>query len=1058
MRRFCLFLFLLMAITANAAKHDSVLVEVKGTVLDEATRQPLAGIQIRTLESNRYTAMSGEDGTFTIHVPRTARTLYVHGPDYLSQQVSIANAQPSGVRLFMLSDHFRPLYDDQTAITARRTATPDAAHAMTADDDIRDQLGADVRTVTRTGAPAIGADMFIRGLGSINANSQPLVVIDGIEMDMQRGRTSLHQGSVLNMLASIMPADIDQITVLKNGTALYGARGANGVILITTKRGQSMATRIDVNVSTGLTLVPSLPTMMDAAQYRTYATQLMGTIDGMKQQTPNMQFLNDDPQGYYYHQYHNDTDWGKEVYRNALTQNYNINVQGGDDVGMYNLSVGYADANSTAKGNEFSRMNMRFNTDINIIRGLDTQFNLNISKTTRNLFDDGFAADLTAAPITSPTALGLVKSPLLHPYQYNMYSGGFSSLLSEADNLFTAIDGNTSLANPVAILEQAEGKNKNYAENTFFQATLQPTVTISKYWKVTEAFSYSLNRNSQRYTRPSTGVPSFDVTELGRVYNKFATAFSKENHVYSHTWADYHHLFGSHSVTGKAGFVYNIFNYSSDELSTDFTSAQDDKNPHISASSSNYNIEGGANDEWKQMQWYGSVDYSYRSTYFLQLALLGEANSRFGSDCDGMKLLGVKWALFPSVQAGWVITNEPWFPKAVGINYLKLSAGLDWSGNDDISNYAAMTAHTMVKFNNIANGLQMTSIGNENIRWETTRKLNIGLDAKLLHNRLAISFDYFVHKTNDLLTLKSFSTPVLGINRYWTNGGSLQNTGFEGALIGKPVLTKDWRLEFGATIGHYKNKVTSLPDGDYTTSIYGTDNILTAVGNPVGLFYGYQTDGIFTSETEAQAAALYFLDDAGTAHYFQAGDVRFADLDGNGEINEKDKTVIGDPNPDIYGNIFLSLGWKHLTLDARLNYSLGNDVYNYQRSILNSGATFYNQQVATTHAWRYDGQQTDMPRISYGDPMQNNRMSDRWIEDGSYLRLKTLRLTWQVPVNLTWLQGLAVWAEAANLFTLTRYTGTDPEFSCGQNVLYQGIDAGNIAQSRAVNFGLKINL
>ena len=200
---------------------------------------------------------------------------------------------------------------------------------------------------------------------------------------------------------------------------------------------------------------------------------------------------------------------------------------------------------------------------------------------------------------------------------------------------------------------------------------------------------------------------------------------------------------------------------------------------------------------------------------------------------------------------------------------------------------------------------------------------------------------------------------------------------------------------------------------------------------------------------------------AGQDVKFGAGDVRFVDLNGDGVINESDKTVIGNPNPDIYGNIFATLTWKDVTLDLGFNFCLGNDVYNYQRSILNSGSTFYNQQVAELDHWRYEGQKATLPRLAYGDPMQNNRFSDRWIEDGSYLRMKYVRVSYQLPMPeswQSWLQGINVWAEAQNLFTLTHYTGNDPEFSIGNSVMYQGIDCGNVAQSRAFVVGVKINL
>jgi hypothetical protein len=312
--------------------------------------------------------------------------------------------------------------------------------------------------------------------------------------------------------------------------------------------------------------------------------------------------------------------------------------------------------------------------------------------------------------------------------------------------------------------------------------------------------------------------------------------------------------------------------------------------------------------------------------------------------------------------------------------------------------------------------------------------------------------------------LKSFSNPIGGINRYWSNGGSLSNRGLEVTVSGKPLVQKDWTVEVGASLGHYKNKVTKLPDGDYTTSIYGDNNILTSVGNPVAMFYGYKTAGVFASDAEASAAGnngyLYMEDNAGQRQDFKAGDVHFVDINGDGKINEADKTIIGNPNPDIYGNIFANVTWKSLTLSLGFNYSLGNDVYNYQRSILNAGSNFFNQQVSEVNRWRYEGQQATLPRANFGDPMNNNRFSDRWIEDGSYLRLKTVHLSYKLPIpgSWTWLQGVSVWAEAQNLFTLTKYLGNDPEFSINSGVYYQGIDCGNLAQGRSFIAGVKINL
>lgn len=1036
-----------------------------GVVVDQVSKKPLAGIQLKVLGYDRYSAMTGADGKFTIKVPEFATTLFVHSPSFMSQQVAI-NAKDSekDIQVFMMQEKFRPMYSEGTTYTAQAGFDAEAKD-VTIESDIENILGADVRTVTRSAAPGIGATMFVRGLSSINANAQPLIVVDGVEQDMQQNRLSLHSGQINNILANIAPEDIASVKVLKNATALYGARGGNGVILITTKRGKSMATRIDANISAGVSLVPQLPTMMNASQYRNYATEILGTVpENINRDTPiSFRFLNDDPNNYYYHTYHNDTDWTDYVYDTAMTQNYNINVQGGDDIGMYNLSVGYVKAESTAKNNDFDRMNVRFNTDINILYNLNTKFDISISRTNSKVFDDGAMEDLSAGAITSPTFLSLIKSPIVSPYQYNAIVGGFTSLLCDYDDIYSQLGSGYGLANPVAILNNANGDNKNKAENTYFNVRVEPTWTINNSLSLTSMFSYTLDRNSQRYHRPFVGVPSFEISNLGTVTSMAASLFSKEINVVSDTHIDWKHQYGKHNLAAFGGFKYTYFSFDDNNLKTEYNSTTNDKNPALSASSGYQHIKGN-NDVWKNLQWYGNIDYNYMNRYFATVSLSAEANSRFGAKSGDLDLCGVAWALFPSVQLGWVMTNESWFPRNLGVNYLRVNAGYDMSGNDDISNYAARTSLSAVRFNYNAIGLQLTNIGNDEIKWETNHKFNVGLQAYMLNNRLGVDFNYYVNKTKDLLTLQTFKNPIGGINNYWTNGGEIKNEGFELSVTAKPVVTHKWNVEVGASVGHYANKVTKLPDGDYTSSVYGDNNILTSVGNPVGLFYGYKTAGVFATDAEAKAAGkdgyLYMEDNAGIRNDFKAGDVHFIDQNNDGKISELDKVVIGDPNPDIYGNIFATINYKNLTLTMGWNYSLGNDVYNYQRSILNSGSTFYNQQVAEVAHWRYEGQQTDYPRLAYGDPMGNNRFSDRWIEDGSYLRLKTLNLSYKVPVpgSWTWLQGLTIWAQANNLLTFTKYLGSDPEFSIGNGVLYQGIDCGNIAQGRSFQCGVKINL
>ena len=1052
--------------------------EVRGICVDAVGKQPLAGVLVQALGHAKYTAMTDDNGMFTISVPTFATALYVHTPQYLSQQVGIGDGT-STLRIEMLSDVFRPMYDKTTDVRAAATAQMVNTTSQTIETDIENSLGADVRAVTRSGGPGYGAAMFVRGLNSLTANAQPLIVVDGIIQDVQQTRSTLHYGDYTNLMLNINPEDIDKVTILKNATALYGAKGANGVILIETKRGHSMATRIDANIGIGVTMQPRTPDVMNAAQYRLYASEMLGTYPTIANYTdPNaFKFLVDDPSKYYYTKYHNNTNWKDEVYHTALNQNYNINVQGGDDVGMYNLSLGYTDGQSTARRNGFNRLNVRFNTDINVIRRLNTRFDMSYTKLNRDVFDNGAPQSLTTGTISSPTFLALVKSPFLNPYTYNNVTGKLSSTLAEADDYLTLLDADLTLGNPTALLENGDAINKNRVETTHFNTVIAPRYEFNDNLSLTETFSYTLDRVSQRYYRPKNGMPTFLIDGIGRVQNMAMSMFSKQTSVMSDTRLQWTKQLREHSIDVYGGMRYTSFSFDDNEPQGQYSSAGNDKTPNISTDM-DFVDATGTDDAWRSITWYANADYNYRNRYYAQLTMALESCSRFGREADGLKIGGVRWAMFPSLQLGWVVSNEKWFNHAdeekPWLNYLLLKAGFDLSGNDDINNYAARTSFGVTKYLYKSTAAMLDNIGNESIKWEQTAKFNIGFKAAMLDNRLAVDFDYFYHHTSNLLTLKSFSNPVAGINNYWSNGGSLSNEGFELNVSAKPLVAKNASLEVGAGVGHYVNKVRTLPNDSrlyvggqknakgYTSSIYGTDNIATIVGMPVGMFYGYKTAGVFASDAEAAAAGkngyLYLTDATGAHQDFRAGDVHFVDINGDGEIGEADKTIIGNPNPDIYGNIFATLKWKHLSLHVGLNYSLGNDIYNYQRSLLEAGSNFYNQTTAMTNRWRSEGQHTDMPRISYADPMGNSRFSDRWIEDGSYLRLKTLRLSYQVPVSLTWLQGFGVWAEANNLFTLTHYIGNDPESSASNAVLYQGVDTGNIAMGRTFTLGMRINL
>ena len=1030
-------------------------VDVSGTVTDAVTGEPLAGVKLQAYNNTYYTAMTGEDGTYTIKVPEFVTSLSATLEGYSLSNVAI-NGRSQNVNVGLYTDAYLDQYIAKTTGSKVVSSTGFGNTAsITADQEIQNRLGADVRTIQRSAIPGIGDAMFINGYNSLYSNSMPLIILDGVIYDMMYDQEQIHSGYFNNLLSAINMDDIENIEVLKNGTAIYGAKASNGVIRITTKRVKSMATRIEVNAAAGVELKPDLVDVMDAEDYRTYASGLLQTT-GTK--LTEFKFLNTDPNYYYYNMYHNNTNWKDEVYREALTQKYGITISGGDDIASYNLSVGYMKANATLKKNYMDRFNLRFNTDIVLSKKFTTRFDASYTNITRNLRDDGVIPDFNSEPISSLGMLALVKAPFLSPYDFST-AGLVSDFVSDADTYLKEVLGATSaVANPTAILENAEAINKNHSDNTMINIAITPKFQVNRNFSLQEHFAYTLQSFDERYYTPLIGMPDFILKGRGMVSNANKALYARHNAVFSDTRFNWAIPLGAHRIDAFGGVRFLNDNYTS-SVEAGFSSGSD-KTPNMTTSLK-YPSADGSDTDWRSLSYYANVDYNYMEKYYLQGQLSVETSSRFGKEADaGLSLFGVKWAVFPSIQGTWVITNEKWFRPNNGVNMLKVNVGYESVGNDNLDNSATLTYLT--SFNMLGQtipGISLANIGNTKLSWETTNRFNAGLEGNFINNRLNVRFNYFRSKTNNLITLGTLAY-ASGLTDYWTNDGALKNEGFDVAATGKIVNTKAFKVELGASLGHYKNKLAELPEGqqEFTTDAYGAQ-ILSRVGSPIGLFYGYQTDGVFATSVEAKNADLGLRDKSGHKVNFRAGDIRFVDQNSDGFIDDADRVVLGDPNPDIYGNIFTNfLIGKHWTVNVRFSYCLGNDIYNYQRSILESGSLFLNQTTALNRAWIGEGQQTDIPRYEFNDPMGNSRFSDRWMEDGSYLKLKNVTVNYKLPITNEYIQGISVWASANNLFTVTKYLGNDPEVSCSNKSLYQGIDAGFLNSGRSFWLGVKINL
>ena len=1052
MKKYIISAILLLVSMTMAAQENSKT--VTGQVVDAATKKPLVGVIVAAYDNDKYSAMTDEEGRYTLKVPDYVSSVQMRIDGYNFQQCAIADGVANG---YLYNEAFTEFYKRKTdAIQSSEASGFDNTAEVSIDPFIAQRLGADVRSVARGGNVGLGNTLLMAGINSLNSNVQPLVVVDDVIMDMEYNRTTLHDGYFNNMLANLNVNDIESVQVLKNGTAIYGAKGANGVILIKTKRNKSMATKIDVTINGRYELIPRLPKMMGAEDYRLYATELLAnktlTLGQMK-------FLNNDPTYFYYNQYHNNTDWTDQVYKNAFSQNYGINVQGGDDIASYNLSVGYSLANSTLKKNDYSRFNMRLNTDINIAKGLDVRFDASYSDVDRSLFDDGAPASVLSGVITSPGFIALAKSPFLSPYAYDN-AGNPSHYLAEADDYLEGMfQGRGRLANPASILEFGDGNNRNSLGNRLIVFAITPKYEFNKHLTLSEHFALSLVNTNENYYLPIQGTPTFIVDGLDEtsvLNNLVMSQASSLTAIQSDTRLAWKNQFGAHQLGVMGGLRY--LNSAYKLTSQSGYNTPNDKAPKMSSSLS-FKDTGGANDKTSDIIWYALGNYNYAQRYYLNAGISAHASSRFGTEADGLKMAGVVWGLFPSVEGSWVISNEEWFSSLKPVNYLRLNVGFDMTGNDDID-YTASRSYFVSRrmLNSSATGIVIGNIGNTELKWESTSRITAGIEGNFFNNRLNLRFNFIKSWTSNLLSLQQLAW-ASGLDANWSNDGKLENTGFDVHAAVKVLNLKDFRWEVGASVGHYKNKVTALPDNDRTfeSDLYGA-TIQTKVGQPVGLFYGYETNGVYSTTDAANADAKYLVKDNGDKVFFKAGDMNFVDRDGNHVIDANDRTVIGDPNPDIYGNIHTTASWKNLTLTAVFNYSLGNDIFNYQRMLLEGGTYFLNQTTAMKSRWTTEGQQTAYPRAEYNDPMGNSRFSDRWIEDGSYLRMSNLTLSYYLPIQSTYLQGITIFGNVTNLFTITKYLGSDPDCAIAGSILTQGIDRGLLGQGRSFSLGVNINL
>jgi TonB-linked SusC/RagA family outer membrane protein len=1015
---------------------------INGTVTNAATKKPIRGIRITY--KNIAASITDSAGNFSINLPVKNGLLLLEADGYQTKEVSVSGLKK--LIIAMYDDNFSSSSEEVVLPTAvfTKTVTPYAATGINVTDGWKRYVEtpdaylqgkvAGLNVIRRSGTANIGAALFLRGINSLYATNQPLIIVDGVIFNNSSVSGSIISNNYSNPLSTIDVRDIDNISVLKDATSLYGTKGGNGAIIITTIRAVQLGTKIDFAVNGGFNAVPQNLPVMNADDYRIYLSEILKTKGMSDAEIQAQPYMSDAVTNPSYYANHNQTNWQNTVMKNAYTKNIYLKVTGGDDIAKYAISLGFLNNGGLTNGTDISKYNMRFNGDLNLSRRMTATTSLGFTFSEQNLRDQGNAAK------TNPLFLALVKAPFLRTNEVSA-AGIESPILADRDTL--------NISNPAAITNLGVAYNKAYR----FFGSIGFNYELTKKIKLSTTVGIIYNKVRENFFVPRKGVTPdtlFNAIAFSRLGTQVTSLFS----LYNDTRVTYATIFKKqHSFTARVGARY-MTEKTEQDYGLGYNSAIDEL---VSVGNGVNGLRkiGGEIGQSKWMSNYFNVDYSYADKYFLSANLAADGSSRFGKNVSsGIKLGSNVFSLLPSMAASWLISSEKMMVGSK-INLLKLRASYGLSGNDDIGNYTAK--QTYVSQNLLGmQGLVRGGIANDQLQWETNKKMNLGLDVAVFKERLQISFDVYNNTTDKLIVYESTPT-ASGFDYVISNSGGLKTTGLEVSVSSRILNKKNYSWDAGFNIGKYKSSVTKLLDDKIITN-FASAAYITKVGSGPNEFYGHQANGVYVTDAVAAVEGLSKRNVDGSLTSFKGGDIRFADLNGDKVIDDNDRKILGNPNPDFYGSFYNKFSYKRFSLHALFTFSVGNEIFNYTRSQLEGMSNAYNQTDAVRNRWRTNGQVTETPKATWGDPMGNNRFSNRWIEDGSYIRLRTVSLSYDIHINSKFFKNASVYASGNNLVTLTKYKGYDPEFSATESIFGQGVDNTLEPQLRSVQLGFRVGL
>lgn len=1009
---------------------------ITGTVTSGEDQQPLIGANIVVLGTPDGT-VTDVNGHYTLSAAADA-TLQFSYTGFIAQDINVNGR--TIIDITLAADN--QLLEDVVVVGYKKEIKSNISSAISTvkaeninqlplsglDQALQGQA-AGVQVTQTTGAPGDDIAVRIRGAGTLGSNN-PLYIIDGVPTT----------GNI-NMFSI---SDIESIEILKDAASasIYGSRSANGVIVITTKKGKKGAPTFNFDSYYGIQEANRLPELLNTEDYLLIRNEAINNANSLRDpirqlDTYDLAIL--DTLG--------NVNWLDQVFNPAPTQRYSLSASGGGDHGSFYLLGEYSSQEGVFKKQKYDKYLLRFNGDIGTKR-FRVGNNISFSYTDRDVINSSGDGGGPGNEL-SGIRYALIAAPVFPIYDQN---GNYINTSASLGDPTLYGDGN---ANPLAFIDATDWTVQRYR---FFG-------NVFAEYKILDNLTFRTNLGADILFQDETifkerlSAAIYDPTSLNR------GNVTDRTMIWNNT-LDYTTSIGAsndHNISLLLGMeaIDNRTDYLGASASNFFLTDPAFQFIDVSVTQELGDINAsGVATEWGLLSYFAQAGYNYKSKYVINGSVRRDGSSRFGK--------ANRYAIFPAVSVAWNISNEPFFENLNLISSLKLRASWGQQGNQEIGNYpySSLVETGILEYpfgGVISTGTEIVETGNENIKWETTTQTDFGIDMSLWEDRLSIIADYYIKRTDDILVRVPLPQSAGAFNPPYVNAGVVENKGLEFAVSYRQT-TNDWHYEIGANIATIDNKVISLAGTEPLLGGFGlSDGPITRTepGYPLGSFYLYKMEGIFQSQEEIDASAFQ-ADDT------RPGDVKFADLNGDNVINDDDRAHIGNPFPDFTLGLSLSVRYKNFDLSTLVQGVFGNDVYFlYGNFAYETQLRGFNSYAKILDRWTPTNTNTDIPKVSVDDRNNNRRISTRFLEDGSYVRVRNLTLgyTFNDMLKTDKIKDLRIYVSAQNLFTFTKYSGLDPEIQAntndtqGYNVssdLAVGIDWGTVPAPRTVLVGMNL--